>query len=81
MGYHIDKGGFHPMANKVAAILEAPEPQDVRELWAFLGLVNHYGKFIRQLSTLTQPLNRLLCEGVPWAWNVAYRTALKKLKP
>jgi len=80
MGYHIDKEGLHPIANKVAAILEAPEPQDVRELQAFLGLVNHYGKFIRQLSTLTQPLNRLLYEEVPWAWNVACRSAFKKLK-
>ena len=80
LGYHVDGEGLHPMASKVSAIVEAPEPQDVKELRAFLGLVNYYGKFIRQLATLTQPLNQLLCKGTPWKWNKACQVAFKQLK-
>ena len=65
LGYRVDKRGLHAMPSKVAAVLEAPEPKSVPELRAFLGLVNYYGKFIRQLATLAQPLNRLLGKDVP----------------
>ena len=80
LGYHIDKEGIHPLAGKVEAIVNAPEPRDVKELHSFLGLVNYYGKFIRQLSSLAQPLNRLLCKGVQWAWDPACQKAFKQLK-
>ena len=32
LGYHIDKEGIHPLAGKVEAIVNAPEPRDVKEL-------------------------------------------------
>ena len=66
LGYHIDKDGLHPMASKVTAIVNAPEPKYLKELRAFLGLVNYYGKFVKQLSTIAQPLNQLLCKGMKW---------------
>lgn len=81
LGYRIDKEGLHPLASKVAAIVEAPTPKDVKELRAFLGLVNYYGKFIRQLSTVARPLNRLLGKGVPWTWSGACAEAFKACKP
>ena len=40
LGYKVDNEGIHPLESKVAAIIEAPEPRDVRELRAFLGLVD-----------------------------------------
>jgi hypothetical protein len=46
------------------AIVEAPQPTNVQELRVFLGLVNYYGKFVQELSTLIHPLNRLLGKGV-----------------
>lgn len=76
LGYRIDKHGLHAMPDKVAAISEAPTPQNVKELRAFLGLVN-YGKFLRDLSTLNQPLNRLLGQGVPWCSNAQAFEQLK----
>ena len=68
------------MASKVTAIVNAPEPKDVKELRAFLGLVNYYGKFVKQLSTIAQPLNQLLCKGMKWMWSSKCREAFKKLK-
>lgn len=43
LGYRIDAEGLHPLEDKVKAIMEAPEPQDVSELRSYLGLLNYYG--------------------------------------
>ena len=43
LGYRIDAEGLHPLEDKVRAIMEAPEPQDVSELRSYLGLLNYYG--------------------------------------
>jgi len=64
----------------VMAITEAPRPGSIRELRAFLGLVQYYGRFINSLSTVAQPLNKLLCKGVLWRWSEACDRAFKKLK-
>ena len=63
LGYRIDKNGLHTLPEKIIAIQDAPRPKNVKELRSFLGLVNYYGRFIRDL---TYPLNRLLCKGIQW---------------
>ena len=52
LGHSISKEGLQPTAEKVRAITEAPQPTNVSELKAFLGLVNYYGKFMQNLSTV-----------------------------
>ncbi len=43
LGFRVDCQGLWPIPTKLAAITEAPEPKNVQELRAFLGLVNYYG--------------------------------------
>ena len=50
------------------AIVDAPRPQNQQQLQSFLGFVNYYGKFISLLSTITRPLNQLLCHQTKWHW-------------
>ena len=76
----VDRYGIHPSPRKVQAIQEVPEPQSATELKSFLGLVNHYHKFIPDMSTLVHPLNRLLMFDAPWAWTETCQVAFKKLK-
>ena len=45
LGHIIDKDGLHPAPEKVRAIQLAPEPRNITELRAFLGLLNYYSKF------------------------------------
>ena len=80
LGYSINKEGLHIMQTKVKAVVEAPRPQKVQELRAFLGLVNYYGKFIPRLSTIAHPLNRLLGKKVPWKWDSECQRAFEALK-
>lgn len=43
-------------------------------------MVQYYGKFIPNLSTLAAPLNELRKKGVPWQWGVAQKDAFQKIK-
>ena len=60
LGYRVDGEGRHPTDEKIAAISEAPSPKNLAELRSYLGLLNYYGHFIANLSTLLQPLHELL---------------------
>ena len=60
LGHNISATGLQLTKEKTRAIAEAPAPQDVTQLRAFLGLVNYSGKFLRQLSSQLAPLYRLL---------------------
>ncbi|KAI4881016.1 hypothetical protein NFI96_011261 [Prochilodus magdalenae] len=80
LGHLIDKEGLHPTETKVAAILNAPRPSNVTELRSFLGLLNYYGRFLKDLSTLLQPLHQLLKKEVPWTWSPECDIAFQKTK-
>ena len=58
--HSISAEGLHPSMTKVQAITDAPEPSKVSEFKSFLGLVNHYAKFIPNLATTLAPLYKLL---------------------
>ncbi len=60
--YRVDGEGQHPTDEKMAAISEAPSPKNLAELRSFLGLLNYYGHFIANLSTLLQPVHELSSE-------------------
>ena len=80
LGYRIDADGRHPLDSKVRAITEAPEPRNIAELRSFLGLINYYGSFIQNLSTLLHPMNKLLQKDTPWEWTQECSDAFKEAK-
>ena len=54
--------------SKVEALLDAPATTNVAELLAFLGFVQYYGRFYRNVSTINLPMNALLRKNVVWKW-------------
>ena len=80
LGYCIDADGLHKSPAKVKAVVDAPRPQNQQQLRSFLGLVNYYGKFISALSTITHPLNQLLCHQTKWQWSQECEKSFQKLK-
>ena len=58
-GPQINQEGMQSLAKKVSAIKQAPTPKTVEQLESFLGMINYYGKFIPNLSTIAALLNRL----------------------
>ena len=80
LGHMIDAKGIHPMEDKVHAIHEAPIPQNITQLRAFVGLLNYYSKFIPQVATHVAPLYKLLEKDMKWGWNEECETAFKTCK-
>ena len=56
---------------------ECPTPSKCR---AFLGLLNYYGKFMSNLSTVIHPLNRLVRHDFKWKWTSECCKSFEKAK-
>ncbi|XP_061745073.1 uncharacterized protein K02A2.6-like [Nerophis ophidion] len=77
LGHVIDARGLHTAPSKVRAIVDAPPPESVS---SFLGLLNYYGRFIPNLSSMLKPLHDLLCQGKKWNWSDACQEVFQKTK-
>ncbi|XP_037303504.1 uncharacterized protein K02A2.6 [Manduca sexta] len=80
LGYVISKDGIHTCPDKIEAIKNAPAPKNVTELRSFLGLVMYYAKFVANISTLLEPLYRLLKKNCKFEWNEECEQTIKNIK-
>ncbi|XP_055334225.1 uncharacterized protein K02A2.6-like [Paramacrobiotus metropolitanus] len=80
LGFVVDHRGRHISQDRVKALRDMARPTNISELRAFLGLVNHYGKFVRDLSGKCAPFHNLLKAGVAWSWSKDCETQFLSLK-
>ena len=80
LGYRIDKEGLHAVSEKVQAIAMAPAPQNCKELRSYLGCLNYYGRFIKNLSSEIAPLNKLLTKNEQFVWGSDEENAFQRSK-
>ena len=73
-------GKIRAVHDKIQAVQDAPAPTTVSKLRTFLGLVNHYGKLIPNISTMLAPLRILLRKGAKWKWGSDQVRAFKAVK-
>lgn len=60
LGYIITPLGIKTNPEKVRAIENFPQPQNLKELRSFLGMSGYYRRFIKDYSKLAKPLTSLL---------------------
>ena len=80
LGHQIDYEGIRALPSKAEAIINAPAPTSGHQLRPFLGLLNYYGKFIRNLSSIIHPLKTLLQANHAWKWAQECAEAFQKAK-
>ncbi|KAL3074705.1 hypothetical protein niasHT_037570 [Heterodera trifolii] len=80
LGQIIDKDGRRPDPSKIAAIANMPAPNDVPSLRTFLGMVNHYQQFVKNMRFVRQPLDDLLKKDKDWDWSKECQEAFIKIK-
>lgn len=56
LGHIVDKDGIRPDPSKTMM----QPPKDVQQLRSYLGAVNYYGLFVKQMKKLRAPLDNLL---------------------
>jgi hypothetical protein len=64
LGHHVTAEGIPPLPDRVKAVQEHPKPTNIKQLQAFLGLVNLYRRFIPGVAGILQPLTDLLKGGL-----------------
>ena len=58
LGHRIDAEGIHPSGEALSAVRDAPGPTNITELRSYLGMVNHYGRFLPNLAGMHQVLKK-----------------------
>ena len=80
LGYRISKSGKSPDSTRTEAIRNLPTPKSLKEIEAFIGKINYYGKFIANFSDSCEPLNQLRRKNVKWQWTAECQKAFDHLK-
>ncbi|XP_055616575.1 uncharacterized protein K02A2.6-like [Toxorhynchites rutilus septentrionalis] len=80
LGHIIDKGGLRPDPAKTTAISQMPAPMNVSQLRSYLGAINYYGRFVKQMKELRAPMDYLLKQNVNWEWTASCQKSFDKFK-
>lgn len=80
LGYIVTKDGIAPDPEKVAAVQEFPEPQDLKALRSFVGLASYYRRFIPSFSKIAAPLFTLTKKDTLFQWSAECQAAFTLLK-
>ena len=79
LGHWLSSTGVTPDLEKVKAIQEMPPPQTPSDVRRFLGMVTYLGKFVPNLSCITEPL-RQHCKQEPFIVSASLLEAFKATK-
>ena len=79
-GYIIDKIGKRPLKFSVEAIKNLKRPENDSEIQAFLGKINYYRYFVKNLAEVAQPLYELLKKICVFEWTSDCEIAFQTLK-
>ena len=79
-GHKINANGLHKTQDKIEAVINAPVPENVTQLRAFLGLVNYYSHFLPNMASVLHPLYQLLKKDRKYAWTPATQNAFDTVK-
>lgn len=79
LGHILGTGFIKPTVDKVQAIREFRHPSSAAELRSFLGLVSYVGKFIPNLSTLLDPLQKVARQK-EFSWSEQDSAVFEKVK-
>ena len=71
--------GFLPDTAKVEAISQMLRPCSKTEVRRLLGMINYLGKFLPQLSDVSEPLRNLTKEQNQFIWSKVHQDAFNKL--
>jgi hypothetical protein len=63
LGHRVDSSGVTPLPQYVSAVVDFPRPSTVKELQAFLGMLNFYRRFLPSVADTLRPLTDSLRGG------------------
>ena len=80
LGHVITSGGLKPNLRLTEAVRNFPEPENVQDVWRFLGMASYYRWFIAGFTKIAQPLHSLTAKNVAFNWSAECESAFATLK-
>ncbi|KAE8205032.1 hypothetical protein CF327_g7674, partial [Tilletia walkeri] len=80
LGHIVSGNGVSMDPKKTESTDDWPTPKCVRDIQVFLGMANFYRRFIKNFSTMAEPLTRLLAKSLPFAWGPEQDHSFSSLK-
>jgi len=80
LGMIVSRDGIKMDPEKVNTILKWPEPTNVKQVRAFLGLGNFYRRFIKDYAIMARPMTDLTCKDTIFNFGEKERAAFEALK-
>ena len=80
MGHILTANGVKPDNRKIEAIQQAQIPTTPKEIRSFLGLVQYCAKFIKDYSTISEPLRELTRKNSKWDWTEKHQRSFEMLR-
>lgn len=80
LGYMVSRKGVSLTKRHVQAILDYPQPRNIKELQGFLGLCNYFRRFIKDYALKSKPLQVLLKKDILFDFDGDRKKAFDRLK-
>lgn len=80
LGHIVNAAGIRPDPARSEAIRMMPAPTNITSLRSFLGALNYYGRFVKEMRELRAPLDELLRKDVKWDWSDRQQKAFEQAK-
>ncbi|GBG78561.1 hypothetical protein CBR_g27785 [Chara braunii] len=80
LGHFVMLQGIRPLADKINAIQDWPEPTNTTKVRSFMGLAGYYQRFIGIYARIAAPLSRLQSPKVPFHFTDEVRSSFHKMK-
>jgi hypothetical protein len=80
LGHTVSSDGVQTTSEKVKAVTEFKKPAKPDDIKSFLGLVNFYRPFIKNIAVMQQPLTNLLRDNQKWQWTEIEQKSFDDIK-
>lgn len=80
LGYLVSQNGITLCKRHITAILEYPQPRNVKKIQGFLGLCSYFRKFIKDFAIKARPLQALVKKDTPYIFDAKCKEAFERLK-
>lgn len=80
LGHVISFNCVRPSPRKVEVLYRYDRPKTIKQLQSFLGLANHYRRFIRNFAEIAGPLHKSTENGKRFTWSEECQDSFDKLR-